>query len=249
MTVEKEIIEEGLRSLDLKNFIYPFFEVDTYRSKMGEDRDVCVISFHVKNRDPARDLMEFIEKGYNFVLDADVSAGENSKGEYHVFVEFDRTPKLSEQIVDLLYGVKKLTGIDNWQFKYHKKHEHFEVTETSLNKIIPNTPSLYEQYQVSLKVEGLKKFFTKTLMDDLTLENNTITIHKPFNQQIKLKLIQEDDKEKILENTTDAVSLDEKAVSEIFWLTKVLGDYNINKIGENFVFENGNKAILIQRIE
>jgi len=28
-----------------------------------------------------------------------------------------------------------------------------------------------------------------------------------------------------------------------------LGDYNINKIGESFVFENGNMAMLLQRID
>lgn len=247
--MKEELLNEGLRSLDLKELIYPFIEVDTYRSKMGEDRDVCVISFHVKHRDPARDLMEFVEKGYNFVLDADVSSGENSRGEYHVFVELDRTPKLAEQIIDLLYGVRKLTGLEDWKFKYHKKDGIHEVSESNLNKIIPSNPKLYEAHLVGLKVEGLKRFFTKTLLDDITLENDIITIHKPFDQKIKLRLVNEGDKEQILENTTDAVIMDEQTVGEVFWLTKVLGDYSINKIGENFVFENGNKVMLLQRIE
>jgi hypothetical protein len=247
--MSENILNEGLRPLDLRELIYPFFEVDTYRSKMGEDRDVCVVSFHVKHRDPARDLMEFIEKGYSFVLDADVSSGENSKGEYHVFVELDRSSKLSEHITEMLYGVKKLTGITDWKFKYHKKGGIFDVTESTLDRVIPNDPKLYEEHLIGLKIEGLKRFFTKTLMDDLTLEGDVITIHKPFDQKIKLKMIAEDSKDKILENTTASITLDEKAVSEMFWLTKVLGDYNINKIGDAFVFENGEKAILLQRIE
>jgi len=247
--MKDEILNEGLRSLDLQELIYPFIEIDTYKSKMGEDRDVCVVSFHVKHRDPARDLMEFVEKGYSFVLDADVSSGENSRGEYHVFVELDRTSKLAEQIVDLLYGVKKLTGLSEWKFKYHKKDGIYEVSESNLNKFIPTSPKLYEAHLIGLKVEGLKRFFTKTLLDDITLENDIITIHKPFDQKIKLRLVNEGDKEQILENITDAVILDDQSVSEIFWLTKVLGDYGINKIGDNFVFENGNKVMLLQRIE
>jgi hypothetical protein len=247
--MKDQTLNEGLRSLDLQELVYPFIEVDTYKSKMGEDRDVCVVSFHVKHRDPARDLMEFVEKGYNFVLDADVSSGENNRGEYHVFVELDRSPKLAEQIVDLLYGVKKLTGLAEWKFKYHKKDGIYEVSESNLNRMIPNRPGLYEEHLVGLKVEGLKRFFTKTLLDDITLENDIITIHKPFNQKIKLRLVNEGDKEQILENTTDAVVMDDQTISEIFWLTKVLGDYGINKIGENFVFENGNKVMLLQRIE
>ena len=35
-------LNEGLRSLDLQEMIYPLFEIDSHRSKMGEDRDVCV---------------------------------------------------------------------------------------------------------------------------------------------------------------------------------------------------------------
>ena len=69
-------LNEGLRSNDLKDMVRNVFNIDTHRSKMGEDRDVCVLSFTVKDRNPAKDLMEFIEKGYNFVLDADVSSGE-----------------------------------------------------------------------------------------------------------------------------------------------------------------------------
>jgi hypothetical protein len=242
------ILNEGLRPNDLKELVYPFFEVDTYRSKMGEDQDVCVVSFHVKQRDSARDLMEFVEKGYNFVLDADVSSGENSRGEYHVFVELDRSPQLAEQISDLLYGVKKLTGISDWKFKYHRKDGIHDVSEGALKNIIPYTPRLYEDHITQIKVEGLKIFFAKTLMDDLTLEDDIVTIHKPFNQKIKLKIV-EDDQNKILENTTDSIALDEKAVSEMFWLTKVLGDYDINKIGDKFLFTNGGKNMLLQRIE
>jgi hypothetical protein len=62
--------------------------------------------------------MEFIEKGFSFVLDADVSSGENEEGEYSVFVEIERNKKIAENIKDLLYGVTKLTGIEDWKFSY-----------------------------------------------------------------------------------------------------------------------------------
>jgi hypothetical protein len=55
-------LNEGLRSLDLEEMVYPLFEIDSHRSKMGEDRDVCVMTFKVKDRNPAKDVMEFIEK-------------------------------------------------------------------------------------------------------------------------------------------------------------------------------------------
>ena len=239
-------LNEGLRTHDLKEMIHNTLEIDTYKSKMGEDRDVCVLSFKVKDRSPAKDLMEFIEKGYNFVLDADVSSGENKDGEYFVFVEFNRSEKLAEQISELMYGVKRLTDIDGFKFRYYKNNNENDLTEESLKSVVPMNPIAYEQSMNNFRVEGYKRFFNKTLMDDIQLDGDTLTIYKPFDKSYKFKITAEDESATITEGS---ISLDEKAVSEVFWLTKVFGDYDINKIGENFLFTNGDKALLLQRIE
>jgi hypothetical protein len=242
-------LNEGLRSEDLLNLVHPIFDIDTYRSKMGEDRDVCVLSFKVKDRAPAKDLMEFVEKGYGFVLDADVSSGENDQGEYFVFIELSRNEKLSENIKELTHGINKLTGNDKWKFKYHKESTVHEANQEMLRKIVPETPMAYEGFMNRVKTESIKRFFSKTLMDDLSLENDIITIKKPFDKVIKLKIIGQDDTKNILENTEDTITVDQESTSEVFWLTKVLGDYNITKIGENFLFDNKGQAMLLKRID
>jgi hypothetical protein len=241
-------LNEGLRPLDLKEMVYPTFEVDTYRSKMGEDRDVCVVSFQVKDRAPAKDLMEFIEKGYHFVLDSDISSGENENGEYSVFVELSRNPRLADHIKEITYGVRKLTGIDDFKFSYHKEQAVHEATEENLKAHIPPTAGAYDGMMTKIKVEGIKRFFGKTLMDDLTLDGDVITIHKPFDKTVQLRMIKEGTTDTILEGTTDPISVDQEATSEIFWLTKVLGDYNINKVGDKFVFDNNGQSMILQRI-
>jgi hypothetical protein len=242
-------LNEGLRSKDLENMVIPMFDIDSFRSKMGEDRDVCVVSLVVKDRNPAKDLMEFIEKGYNFVLDADVSSGEDDQGQYHVFVELSRTPKLAEQIEELKYGIKKLTGIDDFKFKYYKENKAHDVTEEALKNVIPDTPQHYDGLMNKVKTEGIKRFFNKTLMDDLTLDGDIITIHKAFNKKVQLRMVKEDSTESILEGVEDSITMDQDAMSEIFWLTKVLGDYHINKVGDKFMFDNNGQAMLLQRIE
>lgn len=240
-------LNEGLRPMDLQEMVYPMFEVDSFRSKMGEDQDVCVISFKVKDRAPAKDLMEFIEKGYPFVLDADVSSGEDNKGEYSVFVEISRSPKLTEQIKELTYGVKKLTGIEEFKFKYYKEEKVHEVTTENLKRI-PSTSRDYTGFMDRIRTEDVKRFFTKTLMDDLTLDGDIITIHKHFDKKVQLQMIKDGSTDSILEGIEDGYSVDEAASSEMFWLTKVLGDYSINKIGDNFVFNNGSRSMLLKRI-
>lgn len=238
---------EGLRPLDLEDMVHPMFEVDTHRSKMGEDRDVCVLTFLVKDRAPAKDMMEFIEKGYSYVLDADVSAGENDKGEYSVFVELERQPKLSHRINEIVDGVNRLTGIDNWEFKFYKENKTYKFESDSLKNIVPDTPNNYDGLMRKIQTEGIKSFFNKTLMDDLDYSNGVVTIFKPFNQKIQLRLVREGSTKEILESST-APQADAESMAEVFWLTKVLGNYNISKVSEGFTFENGNQTFILQRI-
>lgn len=240
----KRILREGLRPMDLDGMVYDLFEIDVYKSKMGDDRDVCVLSFKVKDRMPAVDMMEFIEKGFNFVLDADVSAGENEDGEYHVFVELPRKPKLAEYIKEITKGVERLTGIKEWYFRFHKSFDRHPLDEQSVSSIVPNSPLEYDNLLEQEKTESIKSFFNKTLMDDLTREGNVITIHKPFNQKIKLRIVDD-----VTESTAGPIQVDSASMSEVFWLTKVLGNYNINKQGDKFAFENQGQTLFLQRIE
>ena len=92
----------GLRQGDLKDMIYRIFEIDSFASKMGEDKDIVTLSFSIKEKEAATDLMNFIEKGYDFVLDADVTPGEQSDGTYKVFVELERARKIYDQIDEII---------------------------------------------------------------------------------------------------------------------------------------------------
>ena len=107
----KRKLSEGLRSGDLSQLVSDKITIDQYKSKMGRDEDVAVIAFRIEDKFPAIDLMEFIEKGYSDILDADMSAGEESTGDYAVFVELGRNDELPKVLLDLLQGVGQLCDI------------------------------------------------------------------------------------------------------------------------------------------
>ena len=241
-----KILKEGLRRNDLEDMIYPLIEIDTFKSKMGEDQDVCVVTFQAKDRHPAKDFMEFIEKGYPFVLDADVSAGENKDGEYSIFVEIERSSKVAENIMEMIFGVTKLTNIHDWEFKYYKNKDKTPVTTENLKKSVPSSKNMYEQVMNKFRTDEVKSFFSKTLMDDLVLENNKIKILKPFDVSVEFEIVQEGDS-KLIEGLED-MQVDDNSTAEIFWLTKVMGDYNITKFGDNFLFTNDTKSMVLKRI-
>lgn len=234
----------GLRAGDLNGLILDNFQVDSFQSKMGDDRDVCVLSFVATQRSPARDMMEFIEKGYNFVLDSDVSAGEDSNGNYHVFVELQRDEDLPNNIKELTDGITKLCGVDSWTFKHYKSTKAHGLE--SLSEVISKSPVEYDSMMENIRVESINKFFSKTYKDDLIVEGDTITIKKPFGVSVSFQLESFGSTKDINKDLSETIKLDTKSTAEVLWLTKLLGEMNITKYGDAFVLENGNKAMKIK---
>ena len=103
MTTQKQNkLFEGLRKGDLNDIIDSNVTVDRYKSKMGEDDQVVVLGFKALHQEGARDLVEFIESGYDWVLDANESPATDEKGKVTVFVEFNRRTSSPAKIIELL---------------------------------------------------------------------------------------------------------------------------------------------------
>ena len=140
-------LNENLEHGDLKRLVHPELHIDEYKSKMGDDADVCVISFKVSGKEPSADLVSFVEKGYEYVLDADVSSGEKEGGDYLVFVELERGHDLPDQIIKIMEDLMNLTEQDlaDWRVRYHKSQKDHDLTVESLKEIIPMTPEAYSR--------------------------------------------------------------------------------------------------------
>jgi hypothetical protein len=140
-------LNENLERGDLKRLIHPELHIDEYKSKMGDDADVSVISFKVGGKEPSTDLVSFIEKGYDFVLDADVSSGEKEGGDYLVFVELERSKELPKEIMMILNDLMNLTeqNIEDWRVRYFKSVTDYELTEPVLASIIPLDSDSYKK--------------------------------------------------------------------------------------------------------
>ena len=148
---------EGMEWGDLRKLVHPKLHVDEFKSKMGDDTDVIVLSFKVKEKQPAEDLSAFIERGYGWVLDADNSAGDFEDGEYLVFVELDRDPHAAQRIFKLLTDMMNLTGqkIEDWHLQYAKDHKEFPLSEEDIRRVVPMTAQIYQsKYGTEEEVEA-----------------------------------------------------------------------------------------------
>ena len=239
---------EGLRAGDLKDMVSNRVTIDQYKSKMGEDKSIAVLAFKVKDKFPAIDLMEFIEKGYNFVLDADMSSGEEKDGEYRVFVEFERSPELPNQLEKLLTGVGRLCDCPEWRFKYWKDLEGHTFTKEAVSQFVPLTA---EDYQT--KVDSQTKTEVETVLDQGPTEvigvdeSKNITLRRPFSGDLKIKLEAIGQYDDIKQLLVGGLQLDESSNSQILYLEKYLGNYEINKIDGKFLIRNGNKGLVIKK--
>lgn len=237
--------EDSLQAGDLRHLVDHIFEIDNYRSKMGTDKDVCVLSFTVETKSPAEDMVNFIEKGYKFVLDADTTPGELEDGKYKVFVELERNRDLAENICNILYGIKRLTDIDLFKFRYYKSFNSIDAVKEQLEEFVPLDPNTYEQRLQERKQKSAETFFAKTIPESLIQQGDILQIKKVYADPIKFKIINYGTKEEVISAVQDKINVNEWA--EIIFLTKYFGDFNITKFGDKLMFEDNGQAVLLER--
>lgn len=236
----------GLRPDDLKDLVYDIFEIDNFKSKMGDDKDIITISFSVKEREAANDLMNFLEKGYGAVLDADVTPGEQSDGTYKVFVELERNSDAPTSIVEITDGVSKLTGRPKLKFRYHKSFRSHPVSDEMLKELVPLDADEYNARISNRNLDSFLEFFSHSFLDSVSMLNETLTIKKKWADPLYFEFVDFGPTEYMLNSITE--SFDANGFAEIMYLTKYIGDYNITKYGSKLTFESGNNVLVLERV-
>lgn len=241
------MINESLRSADLRHFVKKVFEIDGYKSKIGDDQDVVTLSFTVDYEDPAKDLENFIEMGYDFVLDADCSPGETDDGTYKVFVELERSKHVAEQISELVSGILKLSGLDSMRFRYFKNFKSQEATQENLASAIPADKEAYKIATERNKLDNFQEFFINSYADEIKLLDESISFKRVYGDTIKFNIIDSGPRQQVYDSVPGPLMLESKDMGEVMFLTKYIGNYNITKIGNTFIFENRGWAVAMER--
>lgn len=140
-----KIITEGLDYHDLAGQLESVLTVDEYSAKMGKDCDIITMAFIISNERAGNDMVDWFERGYDFVLDAQVSDGELSPGKYLVFVEMARRTTAPNRIIELLDDLTTLTDIplDDWVIKIGD--EDYPPDEEKLKEALILSPHEYRE--------------------------------------------------------------------------------------------------------
>ena len=237
----------GLRQNDLKDLVYHIFEIDSYASKMGDDKNIITLSFTVKDKPPADDLVKFLEGGYSFILDSDVTAGEQSDGNYRVFVEIERDKSANKNIMEIVDGITKLVEVEDFKFRYYKGFRSHDVTIENLDREVPLDPDNYGITVSESNLNNYKNFFSNSYVEDIVMEDNVLTITKAYADKLMFEFVDFGETLKTVKRINESLDIMD-SYPEILFLTKYLGDYNICKYGDKLVFENSERVLVLKRL-
>ena len=143
--LNSNIIFETLQYKDMEGLLKPTIHIDEFTSKMGEDDDIIVLSFFIRDEKAAKDLMNWFEKGYDFVIDADRSPGEIKPNRFLVYVEIRRRSSAGAHVQQLLDDLATLTEFEpkDWAMVYEGKEVPF--TQEEFERIVPLSPKAYRE--------------------------------------------------------------------------------------------------------
>jgi len=141
----KTILNEGLEYHDLVGQMLPTVTVDEYAAHMGEDSEIVTLAFTVKSEAAGNDLADWFERGYDFVLDAQVSEGEVKPGQHLVFVEMNRRSSVPKRIIELLDDLETLTALPVKDWTIVVDDEEYSPEEDVLKQVITISPHEYRE--------------------------------------------------------------------------------------------------------
>jgi len=238
-----------LQKHDLKDLVDSVIEIDSFKSKMGADKDIITVAISTISKESAQDLTDFFERGYTFVLDADTTVSEQADGTYKVFVEIERDKNSGKNIMELANGMINLTGRDDFRFRYHKEFRSQDLTQEALEEVMPLDPDMYGVDQKGMNEDLLnnyKDFFSKSFVESIIMTGNKLTIKKKYADPIQFKFINFGPTVETIQNIKESFNANDFA--EIIFLSKYVGDYNITKYGNKLTFDNSGSTLVLERI-
>jgi hypothetical protein len=229
---------KSINHLEMQNYISEKISIDSFAAKLGKDEDVSVLKFQSNNKTVAEDLVNYIETGCNFILDADMSPAKNEQGLYNIFVEIERNEDLPKKIIEVIRDIEQVSGMLPWQFSFYKNENFYKLTDDNLNTIIPTSPSQYTLLTDDTIEEDIKQFFESASIVTKRIKGKKLILKKAFTSH-----------EMIIESFNRDVKgtykIDRESSEQASYLSHWLGGtYSVVKVDDLFKITNGTKSIV-----
>jgi len=138
------MLTESLNYLDMEGQVKPIVSIDEYAAKMGSDEDIVTVTFMVKSKLVAEDLVTWFERGYDYILDASISEGELEPNKWLVFVEMERRSWVARRLIGLITELETLTGLPTKDWTVNIDAEDYPLELDIMKQKIILNPAKYE---------------------------------------------------------------------------------------------------------
>lgn len=229
---------------EMKNYVLPSIQIDSHQAKLGKDEDVSVMKIECKDKSVAEDLVKFIETGYKFVLDADMSPAKDVTGVYNVFVELERNQMLPENIMNLVRDVENVTGMLPWRFKFHKSDVEHKLSMENVQAQIPTSASEYTFLTDETIDEDIEKFFESSDVVKIKREGKNLYLKKKYtSHNFMIEGYN-------LQNVPGVYKIDDASSSQASYVNGWLGGgFHVVKVGDLFKLNKDNNNLLLRTKE
>ena len=119
----------------------------------------------------------------------------------------------------------------------------------NLTSTIPVDKESYDIITKRDKLDNFSNFFSNSFSDDVEVTNESITFKRIWTEPLSFEIITSGPKQSVYNEIQGPIMLEGSAIAEVMYFTKCIGNYNITKVGNTFIFENSGYAVALERTE
>ena len=246
-----------LKFNELQDLVLPEISIDEFAPKTGNNKDVIVVGFYVKDKAPAKDLSKFIETAAFDILDVEHSPSTNEDGNYMVFVEVKRDEKFFEFAENIVSDIDNIIEGVKWSYKPYYSDKEFAPGDMGWKNFVITDPDKYvtKEEFMEQKVqeekqefnESIGRFFLDSLISQVSLDENSIVIDNG-KRKYTFELLNFGNE--INEDISSEPILDR--MPDDIYLERVLGrGYVVNNFSEqrmSITKEGSDKVLMLKKI-
>ena len=126
------------------------------------------------------------------------------------------------------------------------------ITLIANNENLDGTiPKNKDDYEVTIQenhMNNFSNFFGRSYLEQVSVDQEDIVFQKKYAEPLRMRISDFGAKAEVYDNIVGPIMLEGSSMSEIMYFTKYVGNYNITKIGDKFVFENGKYAVALEKV-
>ena len=137
--------------------------------------------------------------------------------------------------------------MSDMRFRYFKSFKSQDATLENLTATIPVDKNAYDIATKRDKLDNFSNFFSNSFSDDVSVTNESITFKRLWTDPLSFEIITSGPKQTVYNTIQGPIMLEGSSIAEVMYFTKCIGNYNITKIGNTFIFENSGWAVALEK--